>query len=68
LQQIETFALWNTLHYINQDNVGKFLVRKSQSAVRPDISSAHNCYFFSHIGSFVGNWKLDYNRIHNYSH
>jgi hypothetical protein len=47
LQQIEAFTLWNTLHDIYQHYVREFLIGNPQSAIRTDVSGAHNRNFLS---------------------
>ena len=49
LQQVEPFALRNALHHVHQDDVGEFLIRNAQRAVRADVAGAHNCDFLSQI-------------------
>ena len=47
LQEVETFTLRNTLHDVHQDDIGEFLVRNAQRAIRADVSGAHNGDFLS---------------------
>jgi hypothetical protein len=47
LQQIESFALRNSLHHVYQDDVGQFLVGNAQRAISAHVPSAHNGDFLS---------------------
>ena len=42
LQQVESLTLRNALYHVHQDDIGEFLIRNAQRAIRADIAGAYN--------------------------